>query len=298
MKRNLMEKYMKKSQQAFTKLRTISGSLLIAATIGACSGNAPLPGAVATRKVAPLSYEAFKAQAFGETFHGKPTGIFIVDGDTPANGEERLQKYYNSYLSSYGHAAANLVVATSAGIDRVWDATEKLQLTYCISNEFSLDKPQLIQAMADATQAWKGAANIQYTYVPDEDINCTVTNPNVLFDIQLTSGQSYLARSFFPKDPRGGRSIMVDASALTVGFPLTMVGILRHELGHTLGLRHEHTRPEAGVCFEDNNWREITTYDGGSVMHYPQCNGTGDWSLELTSLDILGIALVYGDPLP
>lgn len=292
---------MKTSQQAFKGILTAFGSLLIAAIITACV-NAPASSATGLRKDVPLSYEAFKAQAFGETFHGKPTGIFIVDGDTPADGEERLLQYYEKYLSSYrnrgGQVSSNMIVATSAGIDRLWSATEKLQLTYCISNEFALNKPQIIQAMAEATQAWKSAANIQYTYLPAQDPGCTVANINVLFDIQLTSGQAYLARSFFPKDARGSRSIMIDASSFTTRAPLTVPGILRHELGHTLGMRHEHTRPEAGVCFEDNSWRQMTTYDSGSVMHYPQCNGTGDWSLTLSNLDKFGIASTYGNPVP
>jgi hypothetical protein len=75
---------------------------------------------------------------------------------------------------------------------------------------------------------------------------------------------------------------------------LTLTGILRHELGHTIGLRHEHTRPESGTCFEDNDWRGVTDYDAFSVMHYPQCNGQGDWSLTLTAFDQNGIACLYG----
>ena len=66
------------------------------------------------------------------------------------------------------------------------------------------------------------------------------------------------------------------------------------EAGHTLGWRHEHTRPESGTCFEDNNWRPLTDYDRFSVMHYPQCNGGADWSLKLTHMDKNGAACVYG----
>ncbi len=68
---------------------------------------------------------------------------------------------------------------------------------------------------------------------------------------------------------------------------------MRHELGHTIGLRHEHTRPESGTCFEDNNWRALTSYDAASVMHYPQCNGSNNGDLNLTAADKAGVAALY-----
>jgi len=68
-----------------------------------------------------------------------------------------------------------------------------------------------------------------------------------------------------------------------------------HELGHTLGFRHEHTRPESGTCFEDNNWRPLTPYDSASIMHYPQCNGSSQ-NLNWTQRDADGIKALYGAP--
>ena len=77
----------------------------------------------------------------------------------------------------------------------------------------------------------------------------------------------------------------------------TLTGVLRHELGHILGFRHEHTRDQAQAphCFEDSNFRPATEYDAASVMHYPHCNGEGNWSFELTQLDKRGAAFFYPD---
>ena len=116
----------------------------------------------------------------------------------------------------------------------------------------------------------------------------------MVFDVNpVNVGGQYLARSFFPNTTRRSRNVKIDNSAFTSSGNPTMTGILRHELGHTLGFRHEHTRPEAGACFEDNAWRALTAYDAASVMHYPQCNGTGDWSLTLTTKDAAGAKAVY-----
>jgi len=243
-----------------------------------------------------LSYTEFKAQAFQETYLGSPTGVYILDGDVPVDSEARMQHIYDEYVLAYNRAYRHAAVDTINGVDILWSATNKLQLTYCISNAFGGLKPKVITAMTDATSAWEAAANINFTYLPAEDVNCTSANTNVMFDVEFTFGQSYTARSFFPITSRVFRNIMINVSSFSLPAPLTLTGILRHELGHTLGLRHEHTRPEAGTCFEDNEWRPLTTYDSKSVMHYPSCNGTGDWSLTLSPQDIQAIGAIYGAP--
>ena len=119
----------------------------------------------------------------------------------------------------------------------------------------------------------------------------------MLFDVRpVNVDGEYLARAFFPSDARSSRNVLIDATSfeLDPAGKLKLVGILRHELGHVLGWRHEHTRPESGACFEDNQFQPITSYDRFSVMHYPQCNGGGDWSLTLTGMDKAGSACIYG----
>jgi hypothetical protein len=243
-----------------------------------------------------LSYDEFEAQAFVETFQGVPTGIIIVDGHTPIDGIPRMQLLYEEYVKAYQQAFGLSIVDSVNGVDIIWDSSRKLQLTYCISNSFGARKASVVQAMSDATLAWESSANVDFKYMPEEDINCSSKNGNVLFDVQLTTGQIYLARSFFPDSARYGRNIMINETSFNVYYPLTLTGILRHELGHVLGLRHEHTRPEAGKCFEDNQWRPLTAYDPASVMQYPQCSGTGDYSFILTIQDKIGISSLYGAP--
>ncbi|WP_375766910.1 M12 family metallo-peptidase [Archangium gephyra] len=113
-----------------------------------------------------------------------------------------------------------------------------------------------------------------------------------------TTGQGlavyYLARAFFPNSSRSGCNVLIDSSGFTMTGAVTLTGVLRHELGHTLGFRHEHTRSTSSGCYEDSQWRALTsTYDRYSVMHYPQCNGLNTGDLILTSLDKSGARSLY-----
>src|SRR6185295_13150255 len=67
----------------------------------------------------PLTFQAFKAQAYHETFQGAQTGVLIVDGDTPAYGQARLRRLYDEYLSAYGQTHFSAVYNVN-GADIVW----------------------------------------------------------------------------------------------------------------------------------------------------------------------------------
>jgi hypothetical protein len=147
--------------------------------------------------------------------------------------------------------------------------------------------------MNSAVAAWEATARVNFIHDTTKDSACSATTTGVTFDVRQTTTTSYLARAFFPSTTRSSRNILISTSAFGNVAPYTLTGILRHELGHTIGFRHEHTRPEAGTCFEDNNWRTLTTYDSASVMHYPQCNGSNTGNLVLTSRDQTGARALY-----
>ncbi|MGQ0507175.1 MAG: M57 family metalloprotease [Myxococcaceae bacterium] len=237
---------------------------------------------------AGLSWQAFQALVFQEP----ETGVYIADGDTPFDSEKQLREFYDLNV-----AQGQLIINTVGTADDRWTETQKANLTYCVSNAFGSNKQKVITAMASATEAWSAVANVKYVYVATEDVNCTKTNNNVVFDVNpVNAFGTYLARAFFPSTARSSRNVLIEKSAFT-STGTNFTGVLRHELGHTLGFRHEHTRPEAGTCFEDKNWRVLTEYDSASVMHYPQCNGTGSFaSLDLTDMDKQGAAQIYGAP--
>ena len=119
----------------------------------------------------------------------------------------------------------------------------------------------VVNAMNSATGAWESAARVNFVHNVSADGNCTKNTNSVVFNVRQVCTGQYLARAFFPSTSRRGREILIDCTSFGNISPWSLNGVLRHELGHTIGFRHEHTRPESGTCFENNSWAALTTYD-------------------------------------
>jgi serralysin len=247
-----------------------------------------------------LTYDEFKAAAYQEP----DTGAYVLNGDELIESEEAMHDLYDRYLDSVaaaadradglGTAASNLIVNRVGGADDRWPAATAANLTYCVSqSSFGSRYAAVVSAMDSATAAWEATARVNFVHATAQDGNCTSRNNNVVFNVRQVTTTQYLARAFFPSSSRKSREVLIATSSFGNISPWTLTGVLRHELGHTIGFRHEHTRPESGACFEDNNWRALTAYDSSSVMHYPQCNGTQNGDLVLTNLDKQGASALY-----
>jgi hypothetical protein len=259
---------------------------------------AMLAGAGCTVGPDVITYQQFKAQAAVE----EDTGIYIVNGDEMVDSEEAMHDAYQRFLESayaavddgYSTVEQGLIVNLVGGKDDRWPQATASNLTYCVSqSSFGSQYSAVVSAMEAAAGAWEATANVNFVHVTSADADCTARTSGVIFNVREVKTSQYLARSFFPSSGRRSREVLISTSSFANISPWTLNGVLRHELGHTLGFRHEHTRPEAGTCFEDNNWRALTAYDSSSVMHYPQCNGTQNGDLVLTNLDKTGAHSLY-----
>ena len=252
-------------------------------------------GCVSDQADEPLTFDEFVAQATVDD----GTGVWVVNGDEPIESMEMMQDTYWRYRRSYdrahgfGTTEQNAIVNQVRGRDDVYSAAQAQNLTYCINrNAFSSSEYNaLVSAMNSATGAWESAAGGGVNFIHNSSADSNCRKGSAFFTVRRVCIGQYLAKAFFPSSKQ--KEILVDCTSFSNISPWTLTGVLRHELGHTLGLRHEHTRPEAGVCFEDNNWRALTAYDSASVMHYPQCNGSQNGDLVLTASDKAGIAQLY-----
>lgn len=255
-----------------------------------------LGAAISTATAAPLEGDVPTFREFANSTFQDEDLQYIVNGDEPALQTGDLRQFYDSMVAGPRHVDEDsLIINRVNGQDDRWSQAQVGNLTYCVSTKFGTDYTRVVNAMNQGVALWEGASSaINYVHVTSQDGNCNVRNSSVVFSVEPTKTQQYIARAFFPSYPKSSRNILVNAASLYNSGSWTPGNIMGHELGHTLGFRHEHTRPEAGTCFEDNNWRALTPYDSASIMHYPQCNGTSD-DLSMTSADRAGVQAVYGN---
>jgi hypothetical protein len=280
---------------------TRPGQIFLAATALAVAGLAASPATASSsdntggssvaksERPAPPTWVEFKASTYRDA-----DGQFIVNGDEPISTVAKLHAYYDQMMArpDLNGGTTSLVVNQNGGVDDVWSQSQVGDLTYCVSTAFGGDYGTVVSAMQQGAALWEGASSaVDFVYDSSQDGNCNTGNGSVVFSVEPTFTDQYIARSFFPSSPKSERNILVVASALTTS-GWAPGNILGHEMGHILGFRHEHTRPEAGTCFEDDNWRPLTPYDSASIMHYPQCNGTGD--LTFSAYDAQGTSSIYG----
>jgi len=257
-----------------------------------------------------MSFEEFKSKAYFQT----ETNTWVVNGDELAETEADLRKAYDGYVVTSFHQQADappdladddssdslgtisqdvIVNVANQRLDR-WPRAIANDLTYCVSRaSFGSSYSQVVSALAAAASEWQtSGGRFRFVHVSSKDAACTSATTGVVFNVRQVTNQPFSARSFFPSTSRANRELLIDTKLFS-SKTWTLLGVMRHELGHSLGLRHEHTRPEAGVCFENDNWVAVTSYDPGSVMHYPWCHGTQTSGPIISSKDRLGIAKLY-----
>lgn len=156
--------------------------------------------------------------------------------------------------------------------------------------------------MQIAERSWMDAANIHFKHLAEHDTVSPSSIPKdpIIFYVQyFDKPATFVAKAFFPKDSAYRRKVLVRPSLFNPYLTVSRPGVLRHELGHILGARHEHIWSHVEKCRSESltiryrSAQQVTEYDPYSVMHY-LCGDLGSRTLELTSFDIAGIQKLYG----
>lgn len=277
---------------------TLCPALLLIAVPGCIVGNADSDP--------PLSYDEFVARYIG--VHVDPsTGkeLYYYDWDQPLASRDQVERLYAAYVDAKtgGELVSEATVnVTLFGLD-VWSRADRVNLTYCVSNTFGAHKGTVVNALARASSDWSIASGgaVRFAYRGEYDAGCTTSAPVTFNVIPIDQNSGLFAQAFFPSNTRADRQLLINVrNALAPNPGLPFEGVLRHELGHVLGLRHETARLEAVIaygqqCFENLWLAPLTVYDAYSVMVTPACVGNNlkNTTLSISAGDVYGIRTLY-----
>lgn len=274
------------------------------------------PGLAAEAKVSPRVSE-LESTARRVTIGNRQ--LFVVEGDLLYDEDElalyALQQEARDRVEATGaHPAlgldpsAALVGVASGGRIVRWRPGTVLR--YCVlraSFPTADAYERAVEGMRQATQAWQDTCGVEFAHAAQHDVHDDVAAspdsiaPDLLFTVRfIDAGGEFIAAAFFPTYPPARRRVLIDPSYYADNLTFDPVGVLRHELGHVLGFRHEHIRSGAPALCPDEAAEagtiiDLTAYDPKSVMHY-FCGGVGSRELAITELDRAGAQRVYGPP--
>jgi hypothetical protein len=315
------------SRSGSRKIPSVPHELRRTLSVGAASALLAACGGIASdvspeeRATAPLgpSWEEYRESARARAGNAD---YYVVEWDLVFASEDALRAHYSREVLGFELKLA-LFEQESTGFEPIFARDHARDISYCVSNGFR-NKPTVIADMATATRAWEEAADVRFRYVAEQDATCNRLNTAVDFTVLPTNTFLYTAcavnRFVWENGPRCFVSINPVVGVLQIDYARipgappddgqTAAGVLRHELGHILGFRHEHPwAPERGGCAEgpispgsDLGGRRLTDeydadgWDPGSVMQYPRCGGRPGADFELSELDGVGARSVYGMP--
>jgi serralysin len=227
-------------------------------------------------------------------------GSYVVEGDLRFPDEAALREHF---FAAYGGEPGGLAVqpTSSGGIAR-WSTNMQRKISYCIDNTFGSRTLETENAIHVATGAWESRVNVDLFHDKSQDgAACTSANSTVTFNVRGVTGEDieFTAAAFFPNQARIDRELLINVDlAYNLPAPYSLEGALRHEIGHTLGFRHEHGRADSQVlCPELPVPTNLTSYDPFSVMGYPigfPCSNQASVS-DLTPRDYQGAIRMYGE---
>ena len=222
--------------------------------------------------------------------------FYVVEGDTLLDEAQlRLYSLYrqrlerneqtSNMLRAGGLGVASPIHPEPSGLLGIIDSNcnfirweEGKVLTYCVLKttfagpECDAHFEMVVKNLEQATRDWQNTCNVRFQHRCELDDSNSTRPEEVVFPVrELDTGGAFIAAAFFPNDPIERRRVVIDPSYYQPNLGFDPVGVLRHELGHVLGFRHEHVRKGAppDCRAEDTGGTEgLTKYDSRSVMHY------------------------------
>jgi hypothetical protein len=216
------------------------------------------------------------------------SGHYLVEGDLPLAREE-----ISSYLKGIKYPERTVVRSQELVVNLVGGRFDYLTTPAKRHLNYTFDQSSFPNnaAFEFARQNFYKAANDWVAACPQCGITFTeITAPGGFMIHYENVAGGPIAEGFFPSTV--DRTLRLFPGYFQSALEFDPVGVLRHEIGHILGYRHEHIQNIPGCFTEGTAWLPLTPYTPNSVMHY-FCGGRGSFDLSLRDNDKKGHRCLY-----
>lgn len=252
-------------------------------------------------------FEKFKSKFDSIIYDEK--AYYVVEGDLRFNEDELFAYYVKSDsivkpLTPHQVNQVQLVIGLNED-DNLDIMPNARGLTYAIFKEsfpLNYNYKKVKENFIKASDEWSEKLDSGVKFTHQENLD------TIKDEVHLKSKVSFIVKyvnpkkdskqletaalAFFPSSDKAIWNVEIRPGYFATDYD--KIGILRHEIGHILGFRHEHaldSSPDA--CKKsDKKVKPLSTYDRVSVMHY-FCGGYGNKELTFTERDIEGAKCIY-----
>jgi hypothetical protein len=235
--------------------------------------------------------------------------FYLAEGDILFTKDELLQRF-NQRLA-YQQPKMEQKEFVIIGYDYEKKDTikwRKFPIKYSIDKKSFEDNGRsydsIVARLSRATAQWHNICNVSFEYHPELDNKSPFPINKVDFlVINSNNTSSFVATSFSPDKEQSLHYLILYKNYWISIFDMT--GVIRHEIGHILGFRHEQLFNSTLVPLSckgdpknDPDWlnlnrMDIGTYDKISLMHYYCPPSSGNLKFSFSSNDSLSYKLIF-----
>lgn len=215
--------------------------------------------------------------------------LYVLEGDLLMTREDvrwHLGRLEKTPVATLDYAARKLddkLLANKPGKKwSFWDWSHR-HLTYSVNKSSFAGNDaryaRVVREIAAAAKDWAEvcpSCNLTFEHLPRDEQANLEPGGDLTFVVEYDRTRSSVLASAFSPDQPARRFRVMDRWFRETK---ASTGILRHELGHILGYRHEYIDSPSACASEDGSWERLTEPDSESVMHFFCGRGTSEMRL-------------------